>query len=1576
MLPRIILLPLVFSLSLHAVEFGTEDFTYADDSGIAGQTGGTGFNYDNFDGAVTSTTADWDNVFGAPTVVSGKLVTSNGGAKREYNGDVEGAGGPANDGQDTHERSGAVRGQGRVFYRFDMTRVSGGEWSGASSYDIGTERVFFGVPNTPNPASGNLEYGCEITAAGIRYFSGIPAGSATRTIVTVLDFDHDFVGLWVDPDANDFYEETGGANSCDAGGAYTGGNWSTAVRLASGGVCEWDNLAVITSWDDLQFTDPDTDDDGMPDAWETAHGLAVGIDDSLLDADSDGLLNRDEHLHNTDPQDGDTDGDGFSDGAEISAGTHPGNPASYPGATHPTDLVGSEHFDYADGPVTGKSGGLYWDADNSLENDGFIGHAGTPSDWDVIFGSPQVVSGVLVTQEGGVKREYHGPGEGAQAGSQERAGAVNDDAAFDSHVIYYKFEMTRTSETTWSGASSYDFGTERYLFGVPGAANPVSGAREFAIHDLNTDQWAYSGIVPVPGVKYTLVAKLDFDADIAALYLDPDLAEGETASEPVAVYPHTSSNWSSSIRLASGGNGPVQWDNLRVAYTWAELNDGPPVANDDSATMHHSAKARFKVLSNDTGHLTPSSVAIDSPPAHGTATAHPDGSILYQHLSGTPASDSFTYRIQGAGSILTDTATVTVNFTSNPRFDSSFVSMPAAPPAGELQVVEAFPGIAFDSPHGFCTVPGDPRKLFVTEGDGRVFLIPDVTAPVKLEVLDISASVVHDDNELALKGVAAHPDWAENGYLYLTYNSTAGTVRLSRFTCQTTPPYAAGEELVLIEQDNDDSYHNIGSCEFGPDGYLYVGFGDEGTQSDGHNNSQHVDRNLWSCIIRIDVDKRTGSLPPNADPGPDPDGAGNDADLFIPRPAGVAHYAIPPDNPLVGVTTFNGVPIDPAQVRTEIFVMGLRNPWQFSAEDNDGDGTVDELWAGDVGRSSMEEISVLLPGQNGGWGWREGSEPGPRGGNLLNGAAETAANPTPPLWDYPHGGGTYQGRSITGGFIYRGTAFPGLTGKYVCADYISGNIWSIERTPGDPVVNRLAGEPAIVGLLADPATGEILLLDRGNNGTNQGTGGIKRLKLQTDDSIFPPTLEATNFFADLADLTPNPGGHAYTPNLRFWSDHAEKKRWFLINMESDAMGYSQDAPWAFPAGTIWVKHFDYPVAWESFTRTIDGQDHTDRRPVAGSPRRRLETRFLVRNASGSYGISYRWNSVNSGEQTDARLAVDDGEAFPVDITLDGASQSITWEIPSRAACMTCHTPEAGHALSFNTRQLNAPGSVAGISGNLLQVLGTAGYLNGAPADPAALPRHLRPGESEQSLEARVRSYLDVNCAYCHKDGGTGGGNWDGRAHLSLLETGLLGGVTVDAPLHPEDRLVVAGNIPRSILFNRIAGAHGYTRMPPLATAEPDLEAAELIAAWIKQEVHPYASYGEWRESRFGGLTSPEGEPSANSDGDRLDNFGEWAFGIDPALADDHLSTPALLQALPGSGQFRFSHRRLRMHAAGGLRYEYRISENLADWFPATVHEETVAPGGAGDAYETVTLSIDPGSLAGRSQLFLKVEASP
>ncbi len=655
--------------------------------------------------------------------------------------------------------------------------------------------------------------------------------------------------------------------------------------------------------------------------------------------------------------------------------------------------------------------------------------------------------------------------------------------------------------------------------------------------------------------------------------------------------------------------------------------------------------------------------------------------------------------------------------------------------------------------------------------------------------------------------------------------------------------------------------------------------------------------------------------------------------------------------------------------------MGVRNPWQFTPEDTDNNGTVDEIWVADVGRSGAEEINRFSLGSNGGWSWREGSAAGIRSGQLLNGAPESAADLTAPLWEYNHGGGPFQGSSVTGGFIYRGTSLPGFSGKYVFADYMSGNIWTLDPSNPAPLIERVAGEVAIVALLADPSNGDILLLDRGNIGFNQGAGSIKRLTFRAENGSLPPTLTATNFFADLTDFTPNPGGHFYEPNLRFWSDFGEKKRWFLLPESSATIGYAQDAPWSYPSGMVWVKHFDYPTQWESFPRSIDGQVQMDRRPTVGSPRRRLETRFLIRNDSGAYGVSYRWENLNGGTQNDANLVGDSGESFNIDITLDGNPASVPWQIPSRTNCMTCHTPEAGHALSFNTRQLNAPGTVAGVTGNFIDALALTGYLTGAPVSAAGLPRHFRPDESSVSLENRVRSYLDVNCAYCHQSGGTGGGYWDGRAHLTISQTKLIKGATIDPPLQAGDQLVVPAHPAKSILFNRTAAANGYSRMPPLATSVVDLEGAQLIADWIAQDVEPHLSYAEWRAENFGNTNSPAGDPAANPDDDKFNNTGEWTFGTRPFQPGDTESITSLLLVQPNAGIFRFSHPRLKGHRTAGVGYHYEVSDDLESWSEVVPIEEATTEILENTHYDSVTLRLPESTLSGRDRLFVRVTST-
>lgn len=469
---------------------GTETFTYADGP-IANQSGGTGFNYDNFDKAVTTFSSDWDVTGGTPTIAGNALTTNGAGTKREYNGTVEGAGGAGNDGQNDHERSGAVRGVGRVFYRFKITRGAGVSWSGASSYDFNTERVFFGVPGGNGP-SGGLEFG--LSGNGANYFTGVPADTATHTIVAVLDFDKHFIGMWLDPTVNDYYDPMDGSNSTDAGGVYSPTNWSTAVRLASsaGGTTTWDDLSVALDPVNVGLRNyVDADQDGLPASWELANGLddtddgtvgettpgakngpngplgdpdedtvsnLVEFQDGTLpnasdtdldflsdgeektlttnpllpDTDGDELLDGNEvNDHFTNPKLADSDAGGTSDFTELALGSAPtGNPGDDPDTNGNADLVGLDFFDtYSDGSVAGLSDGLGWDYDNGALVETFLGHTTLDSAWANIGGAPMIQSGALVTMESSAKRAFHGGSARPTAVVGENAGSWREDGA-------------------------------------------------------------------------------------------------------------------------------------------------------------------------------------------------------------------------------------------------------------------------------------------------------------------------------------------------------------------------------------------------------------------------------------------------------------------------------------------------------------------------------------------------------------------------------------------------------------------------------------------------------------------------------------------------------------------------------------------------------------------------------------------------------------------------------------------------------------------------------------------------------------------------------------------------------------------------------------------------------------------------------------------------------------------------------------------------------------------------------------------------------------------------------------------
>lgn len=1112
-------------------------------------------------------------------------------------------------------------------------------------------------------------------------------------------------------------------------------------------------------------------------------------------------------------------------------------------AAGPDVIIGSEAFGYPDGGIGGRTGGSHWDFENLSAGDGVANHTLEIADWDVQFGSPSITAGALATQEAGALRQYN---------ATEADGAIDEEASAVHKQVYYRFEMTRAAGASWSGASFFDFGNERLLVGVPFATNPSSGNREFAIHDL-AEGHTYSGIQPVDGQTYTIVAKLDFIANLVSLWINPDLSVAESANSPTITRAYNALNWNTAIRLGSGGSAPTTWDNLAVGTSWRTIQSalGPPLTNNDSVTMRHLSKVLIDVKRNDAGAGT---VEIVTPPSFGAALLDADGRIRYQHTTGTPASDSMTYRLAGINGQNSTPATVTFNFSNAMRLPNTTSNVPLTPPSTGLTVVDALPGVDFTAPTCMAPVPGmpeDAKKLVVGERGGKLWLVPDVSAvsPTKQLFIDVAAVVnpratedfEDDGNELGLKGVAFHPNFESNGQFFVTYcfkdNTGQRYVRLARFTTVSGNPDLGDttSEQPFITQPNSSAIHNIDMCTFGPDGYLYFTAGDGGNLNDGNGNSQRIDKDFWSAVFRIDVDRLPGNLEPNA----------HAAIVLNAADSNHAFYKVPADNPFIGATTFNGDPLPgPGPVRTEIYALGFRNPWQISFDSQ----APYEMWCGEVGLDDWEEVDVVTPGGNYGWAYLEASAAG------VKANPPAGFSPIAPLWSYYHGGGILEGRSVTGGVVYRGTKYPTLTGKYVFSDFVSGHIWTLARNGvNPPTVERIAGEAGIVAFNFDPSNGDILMLDYGD-------GKVRRLTTQTIDNSFPAKLSDTGLFADLADLTPNPGIEPYDINLPFWSDYARKSRWFAIPDTAPKFGYVQEGNWSLPTGSLWIKHFDF--------------DQVRGNPATGE---RLETRLLVKNSTGSYGVSYRWNETG----TEAYLVDDNGVDFDMNITVNGNPYVQHWRIPSRSECLNCHTPQGGHALSWETRQINRPGTLGGVSGNFISLLASAGYLSSPPsaATVANLPFYSTPLDTTQTLEGRARSWLAVNCSYCHQAGGTATSYFDLRPELSLSQTNMIDGALYHA-LQPAHKAIVRGSPNDSVILSHMAESNGYERMPPLGTAELDLDGIQVVTDWINESVNRQ-TYNEWRIANFGSGTSAEGDPSFDADGDGQSNFAEWLGGTGP-----------------------------------------------------------------------------------------------
>ncbi len=345
----------------------------------------------------------------------------------------------------------------------------------------------------------------------------------------------------------------------------------------------------------------------------------------------------------------------------------------------------------------------------------------------------------------------------------------------------------------------------------------------------------------------------------------------------------------------------------------------------------------------------------------------------------------------------------------------------SSPQTPTYNLTEAFPRLTFDMPVELTSPEDGTDRIFVVEQKGVIQVFQNSHGIQNSKVfLDIDKRV-HSGGEAGLLGMAFHPDYKTNGYFYLNYTSgnskTLETI-ISRFKVSASNPNIADpeSETVLMRFTQPWDNHNGGKVAFGNDGFLYIGTGDGGSWGDPDNRAQNR-KVLLGKILRIDVNKSSASM----------------------------KYGIPADNP------YNQ---NKEGYREEVYAYGMRNPWRFCFDRETG-----QLWAGDVGQNEFEEIDVIENGGN--YGWRILEADKCYRTDTCNKDKLKAS-----IFHYRQGADT--GSSITGGYVCRDKNLPGLTGKYIYGDFVTGNIWALTHLNNKSIKNELIAK--ILGGL--PSFGE------------------------------------------------------------------------------------------------------------------------------------------------------------------------------------------------------------------------------------------------------------------------------------------------------------------------------------------------------------------------------------------------------------------------------------------------------------------------------------------------------------------------
>ncbi|HEX3132205.1 MAG TPA: MBG domain-containing protein, partial [Planctomycetota bacterium] len=452
-------------------------------------------------------------------------------------------------------------------------------------------------------------------------------------------------------------------------------------------------------------------------------------------------------------------------------------------------------------------------------------------------------------------------------------------------------------------------------------------------------------------------------------------------------------------------------------------------------------------------------------------------------------------------------------------------------------------------------------------------------------------------------------------------------------------------------------------------------------------------------------------------------------------------------------------------------------------------------------------------------------------------------NEQPPVMDFSRNGATAFS-AIIGGYIYRGSELPGLVGKYIFADNQRGTVYSLENlTSVTPTLTPLFTMPSYATFDANGYRGiggfgvdqnnELLICRMQVNGaaTNTSSGQIWKIIRDSSTVIgtpIPTDLKDTGAFAldgngTVSSMTPAPSLIPYDVNAALWSDGAYKQRWIALPDGATA-DFAATGAWTFPAGTVFVKHFEL-----------------DDYAFPGH-RRRLETRLLVRRSDDDevYGVTYKWNTAG----TQATLVASAGLSETYTITeADGmTTHSQTWNYPSRNDCLYCHNTNASHVLGVSTRQLNGSYTYAstGITDNQLHTWAHIGMFTTPPADNAigSLTHLSNIADTAATPEQRTRSWIDANCSHCHRPNNVHA-LFDARFDTPLRQQHIVDGdVLIDLGT-ASARVIARGDVSSSIMHRRDNSLDPAIKMPPLAKNLVHTQAMSVMQDWISSL--PYAT---------------------------------------------------------------------------------------------------------------------------------------